>query len=108
MIRRPPRSTRTDTLFPYTTLFRSVLAARIGRPVKVVAVSARDKRKKRDMPKGGWRWYAKAEELAADPEVEVVVELIGGADGTARNLVEAALKAGKGVVTANKIGRAHV
>src|SRR3546814_20910352 len=28
MIRRPPRSTRTDTLFPYTTLFRSLLAAR--------------------------------------------------------------------------------
>src|SRR3546814_5447771 len=27
MIRRPPRSTRTDTLFPYTTLFRSLLAA---------------------------------------------------------------------------------
>src|SRR3546814_18425409 len=30
MIRRPPRSTRTDTLFPYTTLFRSVDAAIIG------------------------------------------------------------------------------
>src|SRR3546814_19736077 len=27
MIRRPPRSTRTDTLFPYTTLFRSLLLA---------------------------------------------------------------------------------
>src|SRR3546814_19565209 len=27
MIRRPPRSTRTDTLFPYTTLFRSIRAA---------------------------------------------------------------------------------
>src|SRR3546814_8202558 len=27
MIRRPPRSTRTDTLFPYTTLFRSLVAA---------------------------------------------------------------------------------
>src|SRR3546814_20203450 len=27
MLRRPPRSTRTDTLFPYTTLFRSVLTA---------------------------------------------------------------------------------
>src|SRR3546814_2904842 len=27
MIRRPPRSTRTDTLFPYTTLFRSIHAA---------------------------------------------------------------------------------
>src|SRR3546814_18244571 len=34
MVRRPPRSTRTDTLFPYTTLFRSVdLAAGIGRYV---------------------------------------------------------------------------
>src|SRR3546814_15396835 len=31
MIRRPPRSTRTDTLFPYTTLFRSVAA---GQPIR--------------------------------------------------------------------------
>src|SRR3546814_4931605 len=30
MIRRPPRSTRTDTLFPYTTLFRSTALARTG------------------------------------------------------------------------------
>src|SRR3546814_9986063 len=34
MIRRPPRSTRTDTLFPYTTLFRSPLDANIWRPLK--------------------------------------------------------------------------
>src|SRR3546814_21155625 len=34
MIRRPPRSTRTDTLFPYTTLFRSVRALR--RPFEVI------------------------------------------------------------------------
>src|SRR3546814_13701258 len=33
MIRRPPRSTRTDTLFPYTTLFRSNLAAQVERVV---------------------------------------------------------------------------
>src|SRR3546814_13604682 len=32
MIRRPPRSTRTDTLFPYTTLFRSFHRSRRGRP----------------------------------------------------------------------------
>src|SRR3546814_9999387 len=32
MIRRPPRSTRTDTLFPYTTLFRSWLHSREGAP----------------------------------------------------------------------------
>lgn len=79
-----------------------MLAARAGRPIKVVAVSARDKRKKRDMPKGSWRWYTDALDLVSDPEVEVVVELIGGSEGKARALVEAALKAGKGVVTANK------
>src|SRR3546814_17409654 len=30
MLRRPPRSTRTDTLFPYTTLFRSILVVPLG------------------------------------------------------------------------------
>src|SRR3546814_4707103 len=38
MIRRPPRSTRTDTLFPYTTLFRSVLALALGLVAVKVAV----------------------------------------------------------------------
>src|SRR3546814_17907682 len=33
MIRRPPRSTRTDTLFPYTTLFRSARQLLLNRPV---------------------------------------------------------------------------
>src|SRR3546814_8533246 len=37
MIRRPPRSTRTDTLFPYTTLFRSAPAKRYGINQKTVA-----------------------------------------------------------------------
>src|SRR3546814_16593320 len=35
MIRRPPRSTRTDTLFPYTTLFRSRLLGRLGDPLEI-------------------------------------------------------------------------
>src|SRR3546814_1778813 len=35
MIRRPPRSTRTDTLFPYTTLFRSDLWLRLGHRVEL-------------------------------------------------------------------------
>src|SRR3546814_3955442 len=38
MIRRPPRSTRTDTLFPYTTLFRSCFHTRVGTP-RIVTVS---------------------------------------------------------------------
>src|SRR3546814_11604818 len=36
MIRRPPRSTRTDTLFPYTTLFRSIVAQQVDRAVVAV------------------------------------------------------------------------
>src|SRR3546814_4612415 len=43
MIRRPPRSTRTDTLFPYTTLFRSETAevgvAELQRPLEQVVVA---------------------------------------------------------------------
>src|SRR3546814_18756108 len=35
MIRRPPRSTRTDTLFPYTTLFRSLAVAAAGGRAKL-------------------------------------------------------------------------
>src|SRR3546814_2915649 len=40
MIRRPPRSTRTDTLFPYTTLFRSFKAAALARTLAVGLMAA--------------------------------------------------------------------
>src|SRR3546814_2191940 len=40
MIRRPPRSTRTDTLFPYTTLFRSLRGAAGGGPAEPVVARA--------------------------------------------------------------------
>src|SRR3546814_14628239 len=40
MLRRPPRSTRTDTLFPYTTLFRSALAAPIAPTHRVEMIEA--------------------------------------------------------------------
>src|SRR3546814_3542294 len=42
MIRRPPRSTRTDTLFPYTTLFRSERQAAGYAAIRVVAAAHRD------------------------------------------------------------------
>src|SRR3546814_4615313 len=42
MIRRPPISTRTDTLFPYTTLFRSVLAERVDVEGDLLAVRPGD------------------------------------------------------------------
>jgi len=79
-----------------------LVAARAGRPIAVTAVSARDRTRDRGVSLAGLRWYEDPVALAADPDVDVVVELIGGADGPARALVEAALAAGKPVVTANK------
>ena len=79
-----------------------IVAARAGRPVVVTAVSARDRTRDRGVPLTGLRWYEDAAALAADASVDVVVELIGGSDGPARALVQAAIAAGKPVVTANK------
>jgi homoserine dehydrogenase len=79
-----------------------IVAARAGRPIAVTAVSARDRTKDRGVAVSGLRWYDDPVALAADPAVDVVVELIGGADGPSRALVEAAIAAGKPVVTANK------
>ncbi len=78
------------------------VTAHAGRPLAVSAVSARDRARDRGVPLSGLRWYDDPVALAADPGVDVIVELIGGADGPARALVEAALVAGKPVVTANK------
>ena len=79
-----------------------VVAARAGRPIAVTAVSARDRTRDRGVSLSGLRWYEDPVALAADPAIDVVVELIGGSDGPARALVQAALAAGKPVVTANK------
>src|SRR5690606_6036079 len=55
----------------------------------------------------GFAWFDSPEELAASGDIDVFVELIGGEDGAAKNSVEAALRAGKHVVTANKALLAH-
>jgi homoserine dehydrogenase len=78
------------------------LALRAGRPITVTAVSARDRSRDRGVDLSAVRWHDDPVALATDPEVDVVVELIGGAEGAARRTVRAALEAGKPVVTANK------
>ncbi len=78
------------------------LAARCGRRVEVVAVSARSKDKDRGVDLSGIRWVDDPVALAADPGIDVFVELMGGDGDPAKAAVEAALKAKKPVVTANK------
>ncbi|TQV80410.1 homoserine dehydrogenase [Denitrobaculum tricleocarpae] len=84
-----------------------LLAARCGREFHVTAVSARDRTRDRGVDLSAVRWFDNAVELAADSEIDVVLELIGGSDGIAKEVVETALANGKHVVTANKALLAH-
>ena len=80
----------------------SDVARRCGRAIEVTAVSARDRGRERDAPQNSARWFDDATAMARDADADVVVELIGGADGVARAVCEAAIGAGRHVVTANK------
>jgi homoserine dehydrogenase len=81
---------------------RVSLALRCGRPVEVVAVSARSRGKDRGIDLKKLRWVADPVALARDPGIDAFVELIGGEGDPAHAAVAAALGAGKPVVTANK------
>jgi homoserine dehydrogenase len=80
----------------------NALAQRTGRRIAVTAVSAENRGKARDLDLARFEWFSDPVALAASPEIDVFVELIGGADGVARTAVETALQDGKAVVTANK------
>lgn len=73
-----------------------------GRPVEVVAVSARDRTKDRGVDLSRFTWFDNPVDLARSADVDCVVELVGGADGAALEVVQTALSSGKHVVTANK------
>lgn len=85
----------------------ALIARRAGRPIEIVAVSARDRAKDRGVDLSRFEWVDDTASLAADPRADVVVELVGGADGPALTLTRAALANGKSVVTANKAMIAH-
>ena len=84
-----------------------MLAQRGGGRLLVTAVSARDPSKDRGIDLGAVRWAGEATELAEAPDVDTVVELIGGAEGVASELTTRAIASGKSVVTANKALIAH-
>jgi homoserine dehydrogenase len=79
-----------------------IITARAGRPIVVTAVSARDRARDRGVSLEGLRWHDDPVALASDPEVDVVLEVIGGSEGPAKTLAEAAIAGKKNLVTANK------
>jgi homoserine dehydrogenase len=85
----------------------NLLAARTGRPVEITAVSARSKDKDRGVALDAYAWEDDPVALATRDDVDVFVELMGGDSGPAKDATEAALNAGKDVVTANKALLAH-
>lgn len=86
---------------------RELIERRAGRPIEVVAVSARDRTRDRGFDIGRFAWVDDAATLAAAHDVDVVVELVGGSDGPALTLARDTLAAGKPFVTANKAMIAH-
>ena len=78
------------------------LSARSGRGIRVVAVTARSKVKKRKLDLRGIEWVKSPLALANHPGIDCFVELMGGSGDPALSAIEAALKSGKSVVTANK------
>ncbi len=84
-----------------------LIAARAGRRLVITAVSARDRARTRAADLSAYAWEADPVALARRPDVDVLVEVMGGHDGPARAATEAAIAAGKDVVTANKALLAH-
>ena len=79
-----------------------LLAERSGRRIKIVAVSARDRFKDRGVDLSRFEWFDDPVDMARNAAVDVFVELIGGSEGSAKDACEAAIAAGRHVVTANK------
>ena len=84
----------------------ALIARRAGRPIEIVAVSARDRSKDRGVDITRFAWVDDTTALA-NVDADVVVELVGGSDGPALALARATLAAGKSFVTANKAMLAH-
>ncbi len=89
-------------VFKILTDKKEYFSKKFGCELNIVAVSSRDKNKDRGLNLTGIKWYENAVDLASDNNVDVVVEVIGGAEGPAAELVKKALENGKHVVTANK------
>ena len=85
----------------------ALIARRAGRPITISAISARNRSKDRGVDLSGYAWEDDMVILGERPDVDVVVELVGGADGPALALARTTFEAGKALVTANKAMIAH-
>ena len=71
-------------------------------PLELVGVSYKSRSKKRKLDLSGIKFYEDAVSIAKDQEIDLVIELIGGETGIAKELCETSLRNHKGLITANK------
>jgi homoserine dehydrogenase len=79
----------------------ALISARLPRPIVLKSIADRDTTTRREAPYRPEQLIGDANALINDPEIDAVIELVGGLE-PARTFVEKALRAGKHVVTANK------
>ncbi|MEM9469330.1 MAG: homoserine dehydrogenase [Pseudomonadota bacterium] len=84
-----------------------VISKRAGRPIEIIAVSARDKNKDRGVDLSAYEWVDDFTKMSSHNDLDMIVEMIGGSDGAVKELVEASIDNNKHVVTANKALLAH-
>jgi homoserine dehydrogenase len=80
----------------------ALLELRAGRPIEIVAVSARSKTKDRGVDLSNYAWEDDPVALAKRSDIDVFIEVMGGHEGPAKDATEAAIASGKDVVSANK------
>lgn len=85
----------------------ALIERRAGRPIRITAVSARDRSRKRGVDLSPYAWEDDMVIMGERADVDVVVELVGGSDGPALALARTTFEAGKSLVTANKAMIAH-
>ena len=85
----------------------ALIERRAGRPIRITAVSARDRSRKRGVDLSSYAWEDDMVIMGERADVDVVVELVGGSDGPALALARTTFEAGKSLVTANKAMIAH-
>lgn len=84
-----------------------LVARRAGRPIEILAVTAKNGDRDRGVDLSAYQWVSKTEDIADVKGLDAVVELIGGSEGPAAELVRKSLKNKRHVVTANKALLAH-
>lgn len=84
-----------------------MLESKLGQRVELYSVSARTKDKARPVDLSPYIWCDDPLSMAQDDNINCVVELVGGEEGLAKDLIETALKNKKHVITANKALLAH-